>query len=102
APRAAPPKPPAPPPAAAARPAASASLDAPGSEAFDWAFRFASAIHSDPKDMARAQQNVVDDLADAGRLDEAIVRAEKIEGWRRGAAFADLAARLAEKGRTAD
>jgi len=68
-----------------------------GMEAFDWAFRFASAIHSDPKDMARAQGNVVDDLAEAGHLDEAIRRAEQIEGWRRGTAFADLAARLAER-----
>src|SRR4029453_8804477 len=74
----------------------------PGMEAFDWAFRFASAIHSDPKDMARAQENIVDDLAEAGHLDEAIRRAELIEGWRRGAAFADLASRLAEAGRAED
>lgn len=84
--------------AAPARPPAAA----PGMEAFDWAFRFASAIHSDPKDMARAQENVVDDLADAGHLEEAVKRAELVEGWRRGAAFADLAARLAERGRETD
>lgn len=82
------------------KPVPSASF--PGKEAFDWAFRFASAIKSDPKDMARAQENVVDDLAEAGRLDEAILLAEKIEGWRRGSAFADLAARLAEQGRVSE
>jgi len=80
---------------APAQPASAAASTDP----FDWAFRFASAIHSDPKDMARAQAGVIDDLADVGKLDEAILRAERIEGWRRAAAFADLAARLAEQGR---
>src|SRR5262245_7302568 len=49
-----------------AKPASSASW--PGKEAFDWAFRFASAIQSDPKDMARAQENVVDDRSEEHRV----------------------------------
>ncbi len=70
-----------------------------GLEALDYAFRFASAIKTDEKDRAKAQEGVVRDLSAAGALDEAIRRAGEIEGWRRGALYADLAVALAGAGR---
>lgn len=70
-----------------------------GLEALDYAFRFASAIHSDPKDRSKAQASVVLDLAAIGALDEAVASAERIEGWQRGAAYADLATVFAQEGR---
>lgn len=70
-----------------------------GRLALDYAFRFASAIEADPKDRAKAQEDVVRDYAAAGLMDEAVRRAEEIEGWRRAAVTADLAAMLAGQGR---
>ncbi len=70
-----------------------------GLEALDYAFRFASAIHSDPKDRSKAQASVVLDLASIGALDQAVASAEHIEGWHRGAAYADLATVFAQEGR---
>jgi tetratricopeptide (TPR) repeat protein len=58
------------------------------------AFRFASAITSDPKDRAMAQEQVARDYAARGAFSEAIAAAERIEGWRRGVAFAVVAADL--------
>ena len=63
------------------------------------AFRFASAIDADPKDQAKAQELVVRDLVELGRIEEAIRRAGEIRGWRQGACFADLARELAAAGR---
>jgi tetratricopeptide (TPR) repeat protein len=80
--------------------AAQPSIPPPGKEALDWAFRFASAIRSDPKDMGRAQEGVVQDYAFIGAMDEAIKKADLIEDWRKGTALADLAAAHAEAGRS--
>jgi tetratricopeptide (TPR) repeat protein len=68
--------------------------------ALDYAFRFGSAIDADPKDKAKAQEAVVRDYAALGALDEALTRAERIEGWRQGVIFADLAGQLVRAGRT--
>jgi tetratricopeptide (TPR) repeat protein len=70
------------------------------STALDWAFKFASAIHADPKDMGKAQEAVVREYSARGELDEALERAQLIQGWRRGTALADLAADFAAAGRT--
>lgn len=72
---------------------------APGEEALDWAFRFASAIDPDPSDKGLAQQAVVADWADRGDLDRAIELGRRVEGWRRGVVLADLATHLAREGR---
>jgi hypothetical protein len=68
--------------------------------ALDYAYRFASAIDADPRDKAKAQEAVVRDYAALGVLDQALQSAERIDGWRRGVVFADLAAELARVGRT--
>lgn len=68
-------------------------------EAYDWAFRFASAIESDAKDRARAQETVVLELIERGDLDTALGLAGRIDGWRRGTAQAELATALAQAGR---
>ncbi len=79
--------------------AASAPEPRPGVEALDFAFRFASAIDPDPKDKAMAQEAVVLEYGRLGAFDAAIRKAGEIEGWRRGTAYADLAALLVEQGR---
>jgi hypothetical protein len=81
--------------AAEARPTAAT----PGQVALDYGFRFASAIHNDPKDRQKAQQAVVMEYARIGLTEEALQLARKIDGWRKGVALADLAARLAREGR---
>jgi len=68
-------------------------------DAFDTAFRFATAIEADPNDQAMAQERVVSGLIALGRLDEAGQRAATIKGWRKGTTCADLARSWAEKGR---
>ncbi len=68
-------------------------------DAFDYAFKFASAIVSDPKDMGKAQEAVVWDLTSSGAWRDAEASAAKVEGWRRGTAYADLATALAKAGR---
>lgn len=70
-----------------------------GIPALDYAFRFASAITPDPKDRAKAQQLAIDAFAAAGAWDEALKRADAVEGWRRGVVYADLAEGLARAGR---
>lgn len=74
----------------------------PGAAAFDQAFRFASAITVDPNDMMLAQESVVLDLGAAGGLDRALELAAKVEGWRRGVVYAELATMLAGAGRPDD
>jgi tetratricopeptide (TPR) repeat protein len=81
---------------------AAAAETVPGTDALDYGFRFASAIDADPKDKARAQQAVVLDYATLGLLDEAVRRAESIDGWRRLVSLANLASRLARAGRVED
>lgn len=71
-------------------------------DAFDYAFKFASAIVSDPKDMGKAQEAVVWDLTSSGSWKDAEATAAKVEGWRRGTAYADLATALAKAGRVED
>ncbi len=71
-------------------------------DALDYAFKFASAIQSDPKDMGQAQASVVMDYASAGSLSEAMTHADRIEGWRRGTTYADLATLLANENRQAE
>jgi tetratricopeptide (TPR) repeat protein len=85
--------------AALAAPSDAASPAAGGLPALHYAFRFASAIETDPKDRAKAQELVVTEYMRAGALDEAREKAASIEGWRRGAVYADLAALLAKRGR---
>jgi tetratricopeptide (TPR) repeat protein len=80
--------------------AALASVEAATPDAFDTAFRFATAIEADPNDQAMAQERVVTDLVALGRLEEAGDRAAKIKGWRRGTACADIARSWAERGRS--
>lgn len=70
-----------------------------GSDPLDTAFRFATAIEADTNDQAMAQERVVGDLIDRGRLDAASRQAAKIKGWRRGTALADVARAWAESGR---
>jgi tetratricopeptide (TPR) repeat protein len=70
-----------------------------GDEALDYAFRFASAIDPDPKDKARAQELVVREHAARGDIDRAVSLAGRIENWRRGVVYADLARQLAGEGR---
>src|SRR5262245_41451645 len=79
-------------------PASAAPAGRPGFEAYDYAFRFASAIVSDPKDRGAAQESVVTELITAGLLDEAVTRARKIDDWRRGTALADAATAYAQQG----
>jgi tetratricopeptide (TPR) repeat protein len=71
-------------------------------DALTYAFKFASAIVSDPKDMGKAQEAVVWDLTSSQSWLEAEATAARIEGWRRGTAYADLATALAKAGRTED
>lgn len=78
------------------------SASGPSQNAFDYAFKFASAIVSDPKDMGKAQEAVVWDLTSAAAWRDAEAAAAKVEGWRRGTAYADLATALAKAGRTDD
>jgi len=85
-------------PAAAAARKASPARPA-GVAALDQAFRFATAIASDEKDRAQAEEEVVLEYAAIGALDEALSHAATIEGWRRGTALADLAGMLAAAGR---
>ena len=85
--------------AAAALAAAPAPESTPGAPAFEQAFRFASAITVDPKDMALAQEGTVLDLGTAGALDRALTLTGRIDGWRRGVAYAELASMLAAAGR---
>lgn len=79
--------------------AASTTPPSPGVAALDYAFRFASAIDPDPKDKAMAQESVVLEYGRLGAFDTAIRSAGKIDGWRRGTAYADLASMLAKQGR---
>jgi len=79
--------------------AASTTQPAAGIAALDFAFRFASAIDPDPKDKAMAQESVVIEYGRLGAFDAAIRNAGKIDGWRRGTAYADLASMLAKQGR---
>lgn len=80
--------------------ALAAAPSGPGLPAFEQAFRFASAIKTDPKDMAMAQEAVVLEIAHYVSIDEAIRRADQVEGWRRGVVYAELAKELALAGRT--
>lgn len=70
-----------------------------GLAALDQAFRFATAIASDEKDRAQAEEEVVLEYAAVGALDEAVALAATIAGWRRGTALADLASMLVAVGR---
>lgn len=65
----------------------------------DWAFRFASSIENDDSDRAKAQQWVVGDLIEKGKLDRAIELVGDVTEWRLGVASADLAAALIRAGR---
>ncbi len=78
---------------------AEGSTAAAGLEALDYAFRFATAIESDAKDRGRAQAAVAVDLATIGAVDAAVALADRIAGWHRGTAYADIAAACARLGR---
>ena len=68
-------------------------------DALVWAGRFADGLAGDAKDRERAQEAVVLDVAMLGHLDEASRRADRIEGWRRGVAYAEIAKMLAKRNR---
>ncbi|HEX6853186.1 MAG TPA: hypothetical protein VF139_17455 [Candidatus Polarisedimenticolaceae bacterium] len=68
-------------------------------DALIWAGRFADGLAGDAKDRERAQEAVVLDIAMLGHLDEAIRRADGVEGWRRGVAYAEIAKMLAKRNR---
>lgn len=71
-------------------------------EALDYAFRFGSAIASDPKDRAAAQELALAEYTAAGAYDEVLKRADQIDGWRRGVVLANLAAAQGRAGRVED
>ena len=75
--------------------AAEASTSPAGQQALDAAFRFATVLDVDPKDKARAQQNVVQDYVTIDEIDVGLQRAEQIEGWRKGMVYAFAAVELA-------
>jgi len=80
-------------------PSRSATTVPPGQQALDQAFRFASAIRTDPRDMDQAQEGVVQDYAAIGAWEAAAAAAQRMQGWRRGTATADLATLLARAGK---
>jgi hypothetical protein len=96
-------------PLAAAQPAqtGSAAGDAPlpafRADLIDLAFAAATAIPVDPhvKDRSRAQEAVVAVCLELDQAQRALGCIEAIEGWRRGAAYADLAAHGAQRSRAA-
>lgn len=63
------------------------------------AFDFASAIHTDKIDQLKMQEKVVQDYITLGLLDLAQAKADKMNGWRQGTAYADIAVELAHRGR---
>jgi tetratricopeptide (TPR) repeat protein len=69
---------------------------------YDFAWKFAAAIETAPKDRSMAMQSVVQDLATDGHLDLALAHVDAIEGWRKGTAMADLAIAMVEAGREDD
>jgi tetratricopeptide (TPR) repeat protein len=72
----------------------------PGEATLLKALEFASAIQSDPKDRAKAQESIVMDLIQLGALEKAQKQIEKIDGWRRGVASALMAEHLAKFGKS--
>ncbi len=73
----------------------------PGTDAFDEAFRFASALTVDPGDMAAVQEQSARAVAATRDLARAARLAGGIEGWRRAAVTADLASLHAARGERA-
>lgn len=80
----------------APQPAASSS----SVSSLDLAFRLATAIRSDPKDQAKAQEAVIRDFLLVGETEEARKRADQVQGWRRGVLYAEVAESEARKGNT--
>lgn len=68
-------------------------------DGFDAAFRFASALDVDRKDKMAAQEAIVLEIGLYRSLDDAIRLADRIDGWRRGVAYAELAGMAVRKGR---
>jgi tetratricopeptide (TPR) repeat protein len=75
------------------------AVSPPVPESLEWAGRFANGLTGDARDREMAQEAVVLDIAMKGLLDEAMRRADGVEGWRRGVAYAEIAKMLAKKGR---
>ncbi len=73
-----------------------------GAAVLDQAFRFASAIRNDANDRSAAQERVVLEYATSGHLDTAMRLADRIDGWERGVAYAEIAALLTKDGRAED
>lgn len=71
-------------------------------ELLDLAFQAASAFPTNPhiKNRCRAQEEVVAACLKLGQAKSALQYLEKIDNWRRGSAYADLAYFLAERGET--
>ena len=67
-----------------------------GDPALNYGFRFATAIETADKNKAMAQQLVTLDFAAVGELDRAVKKAAEVIGWRRGVAYAELAAKMVE------
>lgn len=69
-----------------------------GKTALDYAFSFASAITPDPKDMGKAQEKVVVDVAATGDLEKAEQLAGRVHNWRKGTSLAEVARQHAVRG----
>jgi thioredoxin-like negative regulator of GroEL len=71
-------------------------------ESLDYGFRFASAIAKDTEDRSTAQTEVFQEYLRRAAFDEAGRCIEQIQNWRRGTAYADLAAALASAGQQSE
>ncbi len=71
-------------------------------EPFERAYAFASALDCDLNDKGQAQEAVVLEIGTYVSVDEALRRADAVEGWRRGVVYAELAALLAKEQRAAE
>src|SRR5262245_55668849 len=87
---------------AATEPTPDAPVAAFQNELLDIAFKVATAIPVDPhiKDRSRAQEAVVSACLELKQPQRALEYIKKIEDWRQGAAYADLAFYYAQHGKT--
>jgi tetratricopeptide (TPR) repeat protein len=73
-----------------------------GVAALEQGFRFASAIEQDENSKGQSQLVIVLTLAEIGKLDLAVSRAGSVVGWQQGVAYAELAGKLADAGRSSE
>ncbi|MBI5435271.1 MAG: hypothetical protein HZA52_20725 [Planctomycetes bacterium] len=82
---------------------ADAPLSPPRAELLELAFDAASAFPTNPhaKNRSRAQETVIQACLELERFRTASLWSERVDDWRRGTCYAELAYRLAERGSTA-